>query len=82
LPPPLTAGLGCIIGTKLFMREQLESNALHSRPIVKPALFRTLFMCELADRPSTFALQAVANIMLRLVREAIRDQKWEATALG
>ena len=77
----LTAGLGCIIGTKLFMREPLESGELHSRPIVKPALFRTLYMCELADRPTTFALQAVQDIALRLIRSAIHSGKWEAVTL-
>ena len=77
----LTAGLGCIIGTKLFMREPLESGELHSRPIIKPTLFRTLYICKLADRPTTFALQAVQDIIVRLIQGAIRDRKWEAAAL-
>jgi len=54
---------------------------LHSRRIIKPTLFRTLYICKRADRPTTFALQAAQDIILKLIRTAIRERKWEATAL-
>jgi LysR family nitrogen assimilation transcriptional regulator len=74
----LTAGLGCAIGTKLFMREHLESGALHWRPIVDPVLTRTLHLCDLADRPPTIALETVRNLILDLVRNAVASGAWEA----
>ncbi len=55
----LRAGLGCVIGTHLFMSDDLSSGELHARPIIEPELARTLYLCELADRSATFALERV-----------------------
>lgn len=74
----LAAGLGCAIGTKLFMYEHIESGLLHYRPIVEPELSRTLYICELADRPATYALETVRDLMVDLVRLAVRSGRWEA----
>jgi LysR family nitrogen assimilation transcriptional regulator len=73
----LAAGLGCAIGTKLF-NEHIESGLLHYRPIVEPELSRTLYICELADRPATYALETVRDLMVGLVRLAVRSGRWEA----
>lgn len=72
------AGLGCAIATKLIMREHLESGALVARPIIEPELSRTLYMCELADRPATFALETVRNLTIKLALQAIQDGVWDA----
>lgn len=77
----LTAGLGCAIGTKLFMREHIESGALHWRPIIEPVLTRTLHLCDLADRPPTIALEAVRELILSLVQKAVATGQWEARLL-
>ncbi|WP_339633338.1 LysR family transcriptional regulator [uncultured Sneathiella sp.] len=74
----LEAGLGCVIGTKLFMQDQLAKGTVHFRPIVEPELSRTLYMCELTSRPPTFALEAVRNLALELIEEAVNDGRWEA----
>jgi LysR family nitrogen assimilation transcriptional regulator len=76
----LQAGLGCAIGTRLFMKEHLESGVLAARPIVEPELSRTLFMCELADRPATFALETVRSLTINLALQAIGDGTWDAIA--
>ena len=75
----LEAGLGCVIGTTLFMRDQIASGALHFRPIVEPELSRTLYLCELTNRPSTYALEAVRGVVLELVSGAVQNNDWEAT---
>jgi len=77
----LAAGLGCAIGTRLFMKEQIESGVLHVRPIVEPELSRTLYLCEMADRPATFALETVRDLILALVAEAVASGRWEARAV-
>ena len=74
----LLAGLGCTIGTRLVMKEQIESGELHARPIIEPELSRTLYICELTDRPPTYALEAVRDVILALIREAVRSGRWEA----
>lgn len=74
----LLAGLGCVIGTDLFMQEHLRSGALHSRPINQPELSRTLYLCELEDKMPTFAVEAVRALVLDLVADAVRDGRWEA----
>ncbi|MBS3651779.1 LysR family transcriptional regulator [Pseudaminobacter sp. 19-2017] len=78
----LLAGLGCVIGTKLFMQEHLESGALHFRPIVEPELSRTLYICEMAERPATFALETVRREILELVADAVHIGIWEARLLS
>lgn len=74
----LAAGLGCAIGTKLFMYEHIESGLIHYRPIIEPELSRTLYICELADRPATYALEMVRDLMVQLARNAVTEGRWEA----
>ncbi|MCR4268900.1 LysR family transcriptional regulator [Nitratireductor sp. ZSWI3] len=78
----LAAGLGCAVGTKLFMYEHIESGLLHYRPIIEPELSRTLYICEMADRPATYALEAIRAVMLELVRDAVTAGRWEASIVG
>jgi LysR family nitrogen assimilation transcriptional regulator len=78
----LLAGFGCVIDTKLFMQEHLESGALHFRPIVEPELSRTLYVCEMAERPASFALEAVRRDILALVAEAVGAERWEALMIA
>lgn len=75
----LEAGLGCLIGTKLFMREQLARGTLHFRPIIEPELYRTLHVCSLTNRPPTYALEAVRNLILQLIAASVGNGQWEAT---
>ncbi len=77
----LQAGLGCAIGTRLFMREHLESGALHWRPICDPVLTRTLHICDLAERPPTIALETVRDLIRSLVADAVETGVWEARLL-
>ncbi|WP_417722922.1 LysR family transcriptional regulator [Salipiger sp.] len=74
----IEAGLGCVIGTRLFMQDQLERGTVKARPIVGPELSRTLHICRLASRPPTFASEAIRDVLLDLVREAVRSGMWEA----
>jgi LysR family nitrogen assimilation transcriptional regulator len=74
----LVDGLGCIVGTRLFMQELLDEGKLHARPIIEPTLTRTLYICEQADRPATFALEAVRQLIMKLVFDAVRSGRWEA----
>ena len=74
----LEAGLGCLVGTKLFMQDQLAKGTVHFRPIVEPELSRILYICELTSRPPTFALEAVRKLVLELIEKAVNDGRWEA----
>ncbi len=74
----LRAGLGCVIGTQLFMSDHLSSGELHARPIIKPDLTRTLYICELADRRATFALERVRSLITQLIFAAMADGTWNA----
>jgi len=77
----LEAGLGCLIGTKLFMQDQLARGTVHFRPIVEPELSRRLFLCELTSRPPTFAMEAIQKLILELVRKAVETGRWDARLL-
>ncbi|WP_118138439.1 LysR family transcriptional regulator [Oceanicella sp. SM1341] len=77
----LEAGLGCLIGTRLFMKDQLEAGTVHARPIEAPTLSRTLYLCHLAARPPTFASDAIRALVLSLVRREVEEGRWDAQLL-
>jgi LysR family nitrogen assimilation transcriptional regulator len=77
----LDAGLGCAIGTRLIMREQLAAGTARARRIVDPELLRTLQICRLADRPATYVLEAMQNLLLELVSAAVGSGNWPARLL-
>lgn len=77
----LDAGLGCAIGTRLIMGDQLAGGTLRARRIVEPDLVRTLHLCRLADRPSTFVVEAIGALLRELVAAAIAQGRWPARAL-
>tara|TARA_B100001093_G_scaffold508217_1_gene570013 strand:- start:175 stop:1101 length:927 start_codon:yes stop_codon:yes gene_type:complete len=74
----LLAGIGCAIGTQLIMQEYLKANTLVARPIVSPKLVRTLYICEMADRPSTFALETIRKLCILFTLEAVSSGRWNA----
>ncbi len=74
----LLAGIGCAIGTSLFMQEHLEAGTLISRPIVEPELVRTLYICEMSDRPATFALETIRQLCINLTLDAVATNRWDA----
>lgn len=74
----LAEGIGCIIGTRLFMRDQLADGSLHARPIVAPVLTRSLQFCRLVDRPPTFVLEAMRRLLLDLIGAEVAAGRWEA----
>jgi len=77
----LNAGLGCVIGTHLVFQDDIASGALHARPIVEPDLVRTLHVCEMVDRPATFALEMVRSLCLDYVSEAVSSGTWQAVMI-
>ena len=77
----VVSGLGCAIATTLFMDEQLAKGVVSYRTINNPELVRTLHICELADRPPTFALETVKRKILVLLENAVNEQRWPAKLL-
>jgi LysR family nitrogen assimilation transcriptional regulator len=77
----LVGGLGCAIATRHFMSELLADGTLHARPIIAPELSRRLYVCEIAERPATFALETVRRLLLDLIAEAVARGKWDASLL-
>ncbi len=74
----LQEGLGCMIGTRLFMKDITDPDVLAVRPIIDPEITRTLYFCEMVDRPATFALETVRQLCIRLILEAVASGNWEA----
>ena len=77
----LVAGLGCVIGTTLFMQEPIASGRVHYRQIVAPELSRTLYLCQMADQPATFLLEAMRRLILDLIQTQISSGNWDARSL-
>lgn len=78
----LLAGLGCAIGTRHFLSEHIKPGLLNARPIIEPELKRTLYVCQMADRPASFALETVEKLIRELIEDAVRAGRWEATSLS
>lgn len=74
----LCAGLGATVGTRLILAEELARGALHARPIVNPGLDRTLCVIERTARNSSFALEHVRDLVMELLRDSVREGRWQA----
>lgn len=74
----LDEGLGCAIGSHLFMSKLIDGGRVNARPIIQPDLTRTLYLCELSDRTATFALETVRQLILNLIFEAVERGSWQA----
>ncbi|MCW1934943.1 LysR family transcriptional regulator [Pararhodobacter zhoushanensis] len=74
--------LGCTIGTKLSVSEAIANGTLTYRPIIEPSLSRTLYLCELADRPQTYVQEVVRALLIELVSNGVTSGRWDATLIG
>ncbi|HMM91467.1 LysR family transcriptional regulator [Bradyrhizobium sp.] len=78
----IEAGLGCAILSRSSVLTDLAAGKYHARRIVDPPLTRTLALIALADRPQTKAFVEVRQTMIEVVRAAVADGRWPATASG
>ncbi|OUR77267.1 transcriptional regulator [Alphaproteobacteria bacterium 46_93_T64] len=74
----LLAGLACTLAPRVFVAQHLESGALHSRPIISPALTRKLYIGQLKDRPATRLAEAMVQLLLDLIAIEVQQNNWEA----
>src|SRR3546814_5668381 len=75
-------GYGCVIGSKSYLRKQIQSGAVAYRDIVKPKLLRTLYLCEHADKPPSRAMQAIKQLVMNLIAEEVRQGRWACEQIG
>ncbi len=75
------AGLGATINTRHYFAEQIRHGTVCARPITDPEITRKLHLCELADQPPSFAIEATRELVTDLIDSAIQEGRWEATAL-
>ncbi|WP_322997148.1 LysR family transcriptional regulator [Castellaniella sp.] len=70
-------GHGCVIGSQSYLRDQLASGEVSCRPIIKPIMRRTLFLCEHRDKPASRAVELVRTLALQLVADEVRAGTWD-----
>ena len=70
-------GHGCVIGTKSYLRRQIQSGEVSYRYIVKPTMLRTLHLCEHVDKPPSRAVELMRNLMLYLIASEVQSGNWE-----
>jgi len=75
----MLAGIGCTIAPQIFVRDQLESGALHARQIIQPNLSRLLYLGYRRDYASNRLFEAMKNLILGLIETEVRSSVWEAT---
>jgi LysR family nitrogen assimilation transcriptional regulator len=70
-------GFGCVIGSRSYMREQIEAGELACRDIIEPEMLRTLYLCERTDKPPSQAVEVLRREVLRLIAAAVREGRWK-----
>ena len=75
----LLAGLGCTIAPQVFVREQLQTGALHARSVIQPQLSRSLYLGYRRDYPSNRLFEAIKHLILELIGQEVANRAWEAT---
>ncbi|MCK4713856.1 MAG: LysR family transcriptional regulator, partial [Marinosulfonomonas sp.] len=75
----MLAGLGCTIAPQVFVREHLDSGALHARSIIEPKLTRQLYLGYRRDYPSNRLFEAIKQLVLGLIEQEVRSNAWVAT---
>lgn len=72
-------GHGCMLGSRLYFREQIEAGTLHFRPISGITIERTLYICELLDRPPTLVSETISALLIELLQKKVTDGEWRAS---
>lgn len=75
----MLAGLGCTIAPQVFVREQLQTGALHARAVIQPELSRLLYLGYRREYASNRLFEAMKSLILTLIEQEVRSRAWEAT---
>ncbi|PLW79205.1 LysR family transcriptional regulator [Cohaesibacter celericrescens] len=74
----MLAGLGCTIAPQVFVRDHLDTGALHARSIIEPQLTRRLYLGYRRDYPSNRLFEAIRTLVLDLIEQEVRSNAWVA----
>lgn len=78
LGPLLASGAACAVASKLALHDHIAEGNVRYRRVIEPELWRSLYICEKADRPSTFAIEKVRQMIAEVVRGAVARGRWDA----
>ena len=74
----LKAGLGCTLAPHVFVAKDLEKGKLHSRKLIEPTPTRRLYFGSLKERPSTHLMEAMTDLILKLIFAEVESGRWQA----
>ncbi len=77
----ILAGLGCTLAPQVFVRDHLDSGALHARPVIDPSLSRRLSLGYRRDYASNRLFEAMKRLILDLIEQEVRKRAWQARFL-
>lgn len=78
LGPLLASGAACAVASKLALHDHIVEGNVRYRRVIEPELWRSLCICEKADRPSTFAIEKVRQMITEIVHGAVARGRWDA----
>lgn len=78
LGPLLASGAACAVASRLALHDHIAEGNVRYRRVVEPELWRSLYICEKADRPSTFAIEKVRQMITEVVHSAVARRRWDA----
>lgn len=80
--PLLASGAACAVATTRAMHDHIAEGNVSYRRVIEPELWRSLYICEKADRPSTFAIEKVRQMIAEVVGSAIAKGRWDAKLIN
>jgi LysR family nitrogen assimilation transcriptional regulator len=78
----VSAGLGAAILSRSALYPESGSAGLCVQRIIRPSLSRALNLCTLRSEPLGRAAALVRDILDQLVRDMVRNGRWQGAALG
>lgn len=74
-------GLGCCVLPWSFVQPEIEAGLIDYRRIKDVPLLRKIALCSSNDRPQTAASRAVADLIRRIVDDALAGGSWQYARL-
>jgi len=77
----LNEGLACTLAPKVLVSGELKSGSLVARPVTDPKPVRTLYLVTAPASEPTFLREKIMSLIGDLVKDAVRNGRWEGANL-
>lgn len=76
----LSEKIGCTLAPKMIAMELLASGTVSARPVINPKPLRTLYLIT-PHRAPTILREAMSELIVELIKNAVREGRWDSATL-